>query len=432
MITTTVKEAKAGILNLAAGAAEKPQGKKDGDSFQSIFDRQTGRDAGRTDKAQAKPAGQVRKTLKKQEAVSTDNTVDNDLDEEQYLAEANEAALDAVAQMMAKLSEVLSVSAQEIQEAMQDLGLEGIDLLTEQGLNDLTLALEGSQDSMELLTNGEVYGKLQELLETQKAILDDARQNVGMSGEELLEAAKLALSGADEEGNQNGTAVNEAAPELTLDAEQEQRMEGAAGTGREETHQDRSSEEKDSEGSGNLVLDQMLQDAREAGMEPQVTETATAERVDTDRVMQQIMDHMKAQLKPDVSSLEMQLHPASLGSLQVHLSSRGGAVTAQFFAQNEAVKAALETQMVQLRESFEEQGIKVDAIEVAVQTHEFEQNLEEQGRGRQEQQTPKSRSTRRIRIDDTLTEEQLSELTQDERINAEMMQAGGGTVDFTA
>lgn len=71
---------------------------------------------------------------------------------------------------------------------------------------------------------------------------------------------------------------------------------------------------------------------------------------DTENIMRQIMDYMKIQVKADTSNLEMQLHPASLGTVQVQIASKGGAVTANFIAQNETVKAALESQMVQLIE----------------------------------------------------------------------------------
>ena len=70
--------------------------------------------------------------------------------------------------------------------------------------------------------------------------------------------------------------------------------------------------------------------------------------------MRQIMDYMKVSVKADSSELEMQLHPQSLGTLHIQMASRNGVVTANFIAQNETVKAALESQMVQLKENFAE------------------------------------------------------------------------------
>ena len=150
-------------------------------------------------------------------------------------------------------------------------------------------------------------------------------------------------------------------------------------------------------------------------------------RTINDEIMDQIMDYMKFTLNADTTSLEMQLHPASLGTLQIQIASKGGVVTANFIAQNEAVKAALESQMVQLREQFEEQGVKVEAIEVTVQTHEFEQNLE-QGRGRNHQETEKKGRGRRISLGGAFNlEDQEESLTE-----PDMMVTGSSTVSYTA
>ena len=142
--------------------------------------------------------------------------------------------------------------------------------------------------------------------------------------------------------------------------------------------------------------------------------------------MNQIMDYMKLQFGSDTTSLEMQLHPASLGTLHIQLESKGGMVTANFITQNEAVKAALESQIVQLQESFEAQGVRIEAIEVTVQTHEFERNLE-QGRGREQQEPQKKNRSRRINLIDPLATEGLDE---EETLAAEVRAAGGSTVEY--
>ncbi len=103
-------------------------------------------------------------------------------------------------------------------------------------------------------------------------------------------------------------------------------------------------------------------------------------------------------------------------------------LTAHFITQNEAVKAAIEGQIVQLRETFEEQGVKVEAIEVTVQTHEFEQNLE-QGRGRDSQETDKKNRTRKLRLEEPAAVENVDE---EDALQAEMMAARGSTVSYTA
>ena len=175
-----------------------------------------------------------------------------------------------------------------------------------------------------------------------------------------------------------------------------------------------------SQGQYMISADQVMQDSQRIMKEQQ-------------NAYKQIMDYMKVSVKADSSDLEMQLHPQSLGTLHIQVASKNGVVTANFITQNETVKAALESQMVQLKESFAEQGVKVEAIEVTVQTHPFEQNLE-QGRGNQSDQESGAgvsrRRTRRINLNTAFAEDEPQ--TEEDRIAADIMSANGNTVDFTA
>lgn len=449
MITTGVKGADAGMMNLPVSAPAKPQSQKENDSFQKVFDKQTNRGKGQVE--QTDKRGQERGEHVKKHTSSQADRIrgpkaetapeEKQLDEEELLA-VNEAAVSAAQEILAQLSEVFQVPQEEIQDIMQELGLEVQDLLSEPELKQLAMVVGDVQDPMELVTDGELLGKVQELLSTRQEVVSQASGEFSMEPREFLQAAqRVQIPGEETLELQPREELPKAEqgeePSIRPDMPQhisetpvvQDPHQSEQGQGKENSRQQHESAPHE---NSHLVMQQTVQNVEEPAMNPMVENAGEGERVDTEMIMRQIMDHMKVQLKPDVSSLEMQLHPASLGNLQVQLTSRGGAVTAQFFAQNETVKAALETQMIQLQQSFDEQGIKVDAIEVSVQTQQFEENLEEQGRQRQEQQTARSRGTRRIRIDESLTPEQLDELTQDERIATEMLQAGGGTVDFTA
>ena len=127
----------------------------------------------------------------------------------------------------------------------------------------------------------------------------------------------------------------------------------------------------------------------------------------------------------------MQLHPESLGSLHIQITSKGGEVTAQFRVQDETVKAAIESQVAELKETLKNQGIKVEAVEVTVESHAFESNLW-QGQGREENASYQGerKGHRRINLNEL---EGLEELTEEEdKLAAEMMEANGNTVDYTA
>jgi flagellar hook-length control protein FliK len=108
-------------------------------------------------------------------------------------------------------------------------------------------------------------------------------------------------------------------------------------------------------------------------------------------------------------------------------------VSAQLYAQNEAVSAALEAQIATLVENLNQAGVRVDAIEVSVAAHEFERNLEQNAKddGEQERHEEGKKSARRsLRLDSL---DDLSGLmTEEETLVARMMKENGNSVDFTA
>jgi flagellar hook-length control protein FliK len=150
--------------------------------------------------------------------------------------------------------------------------------------------------------------------------------------------------------------------------------------------------------------------------------------------MDQIMEYMKVNVKADTQELEMQLHPASLGTVNVQIASKDGVLTAHFTTQNEAVRAVIETQLIQLKNQFEEQGIKVNAVEVTVANHEYGQQFSEQEENAAQDQGKTGKKARRINLDEIMDGdgEELDQLDDSERIAVEMMQANGNTVDYTA
>ena len=152
-------------------------------------------------------------------------------------------------------------------------------------------------------------------------------------------------------------------------------------------------------------------------------------------VINQITDYMKLNVKEDLTSMEIQLHPASLGTVKVMVEqAQDGGVTAKFTASTEEAKTALQTQLVQLQQKLDEQGIKVNAVEVAVDAHAFEQNLEKGNQQNASEKEEKRQSRiRRINLGDPdLLQEETLELDEETRLAAQIMAANGQTVDYTA
>lgn len=175
-----------------------------------------------------------------------------------------------------------------------------------------------------------------------------------------------------------------------------------------------------------------------------VEEAQTAQTMTTAQRVADILDQIQNQIKisanQETTTLEMQLNPASLGKVALHIESKAGVVSAQFEAQNATVKAAIESQITQLREALETKGIKVNEVEVTVSSHAFEQNLMNGQSGGQNfrgdtQGSERSARLRRINLNSRAvfngaeaveTEDEASELAK------KIMIDSGNSVDFTA
>lgn len=85
----------------------------------------------------------------------------------------------------------------------------------------------------------------------------------------------------------------------------------------------------------------------------------------TYNVPQQIVEQAKLLQNGQNREMIIKLNPEHLGELSLKVSVNGnGGVTATFHTDNAQVRAILETSMIQLKQQLNEQGIKVDSVEV--------------------------------------------------------------------
>lgn len=380
---------------------------------------------------------------------------------------ADESAADAVneagKEMVKEVADKLGVSEEEVVQAMEQMGLGMADLLNADNLAKLVLTLSGEESSLALLTNEGLYGVVQELLQNLESVKEQLSNDLQMTSEELtqmledMKAAKLASNEETQKmlntGNLEEEVLEEDTPaKITVTVEQTtesvefvtdengnvkqvesvvSKEDAFTQNGKEENSNQENQAGKDTLAGNNLMQENLLLNKVQT-VETTFEQSALYMSEQTNEIMDQILDYMKIQLKPDMDQLTMQLHPESLGTLHIQITSKGGEVTAQFNVQNEIVKAIIESQIVELKESLKEQGIKVEAVEVAVESHEFESNLW-QGQERDENATYQrsKRTPRRININDLMNgfEEEASE---EEVLAAKMMEANGNTVDYTA
>ena len=164
--------------------------------------------------------------------------------------------------------------------------------------------------------------------------------------------------------------------------------------------------------------------------QPVATYTATTP---AQQISDQMIEYIKMNVSPGVTEMEIQLQPVSLGNINLQLTLRNGAVTAQFIAQNEEVKNAIEQQVVQLKTTLEEQGVKIEAVEVTIASHEFERAMEQGGQWqndeREEQAADTTRNRRRVVLSELEDEEELS---TEEILQVQMMKQNGTTIELEA
>ena len=188
------------------------------------------------------------------------------------------------------------------------------------------------------------------------------------------------------------------------------------------------------EGSG---ISQQVTQTVEINTQTVTTTTYTPTYVDVQTaqsIISQVSEQIFVQLGEEESTMQLQLNPENLGRLIISVTTRANEVNAHIYAESEAVRQALESQMTSLRESLSSSGYKVGAVEVTVEEHGYDRNLEERFRdeqNRKQQQDRQQESGRRNIIRGEL--DSLSGLmTEEEELIARMMRENGNTMDMTA
>lgn len=141
-------------------------------------------------------------------------------------------------------------------------------------------------------------------------------------------------------------------------------------------------------------------------------------------VIEQIVEQIRINMNQNTTSMELQLYPEHLGKIQINVVSKDGIMTARIVAETEAAKQAIEGGLTNLKESMEQQNLKVDAIEVLVSTTGFEKGNEEQS-SFEEKKSSQNRNQRA----------ELSEVSEDNAVTEaeiEKMKATGSSVSYTA
>lgn len=385
-----------------------------------------------TDEVKEPKAQDAQKPAEKEQVQQTEDTAAEEPKQEEENGEPDAVLLsDVMQQILQQITEQLGVSPEEVLQAMDALGISAEDL--SQNMAALLSELTGT-DQMAVLTDESLYTQVSDLANAVEQTIEELADTLGMDKEQLTTLLQDSVQNPEKPvivvEQESAAPVTDMQQESTGDQEVQ-----TATTTDIEAEQPRETK-RDEKGN----MQQQMQDMQKPAENLQQTQGGaiaaeqTTERFDlqrTQKIIDQIADYVKIHSSEKLTSMEIALNPASLGSVNLHVSSKGGVISAQLYAQDEAVRAALESQVAALKESLEAQGMKVDAIEITEHSHQLEQNLDQNG-GQQESAEAQKKSGRRLLNLDELPEEEAyeEEMTQAEKLQIEMMRMGGNKLNF--
>lgn len=338
----------------------------------------------------------VSKAIKSSSSSDISNTV----------SKANQAAED----IKDAIKKALNISDEQLEDAMSVLGLTAMDLFQPDNIANLVMSISGVQDAMGILTDAQLSQSFQDIMSAVEQTVDELTADTGMSAQELKEffenyskdttvednndVVKEALAETVDSNNneENIPSANEqkmdnitqAVEKKIQVAEDNKSSDNLMG----QNHSDKTQQSNTTVTDISANLIQNIQSSFE-----KVMSTSSTNSVNGADIVKQIINSVKVSGNTSIQSMEIQLNPEHLGKVNLTVTSKNGVITAQIVAQNEEVKKAIESQIATLKENFESQGIKIEAVEVTVQSHAFEsgQNLQ----GNNSEQGKNSKGTRR-------------------------------------
>lgn len=339
-----------------------------------------------------------------------DEVSENGTGQVEDISDAAKLVTDAAEEIIDTLTQQLEVTGEEILGTLEELGMKPVDLLNSDNIAEFMAAITGEDSTIGIVTDEDMYSSLKEVISLIDEKIGEIQNELGIEPDkvsDLLEQLKnfedIQETFKQEDGIQNNapdfdadilksvadTGEKGRVPVILtkdLDAKQQDKLQTPETEEQQvrdtdgmkiEKEDSAKGEHKDYNGQQNQM--QSFQNSIEEleNLTESVKTLNSLDARDTQSILKQLADYIKVQNGKELTQMELQLHPASLGTVHIQLSSRGGSVTAQITAQNETVKNAIEAQVVQLRNNLEEQGVKVEAIEVSVASHELERNLEQ-------------------------------------------------------
>ncbi|MFR1938461.1 MAG: flagellar hook-length control protein FliK [Lachnospira pectinoschiza] len=333
------------------------------------------------------------------------------------------------------IKEEFNVSDEDIKVAMELLGLTALDLLSTAKVAELIEQLTGT-DALTLITNEDMMQSFNNIIN----VVDEANADIaGMLGVKTEEVGiVLGQNNIAPVVNSEDTAKQDNVKEAdaknaddninqTVDNQESLSEVLAKKITTESDGKAKNNMSESNEANNKVtyadVADNMISNITDTFADIITEDISTVKEAD---IVNQVIDSVKLMASRELTSMEVMLNPEHLGSVHITVTARNGIVSAQIAAQNEQVKTALENQMVTLREQFESQGLKVDAVEITVMAHSFEAG---QNFGQSESERKQGESKVHRKLDLSSFDDELEE---DLESTAPAPKAEGSSVEYLA
>lgn len=391
---------------------------------------------------------------------------------------------DISSQIVEKVTDDLDISEDELNNAMQLLGLTAMDLLNPANLSALYCEVTGNaSDPQALVLNADftaLFNDVSQVASENDAQLDLLSQLTASDDGEILDADIVSSADTTDATESTGSVntpektvdssyddtaasgqnINDTADEAvkvydgsTQDSSYQNPDEGTSSgetgngiTSDENTEKTQSKSQVDSSfddsgervlhhddgaHSDNSVLHASVSEHLNTDTSFEMSQPQSRSRVDTTDIIRQIVDSMSISNTAEESAINLQLTPESLGRMYINVSQKNSEISARIAVSNEAVKEALQTQMVNLKEALNNSGIRVNEVEITVASHEFERNLE-QGAANDSRQQESTNSYNGSNSSDSGIDSDMMQERAEERLVTQIMRDNGNSVDFTA
>lgn len=453
MVSSAVMGAGA-VRNTSSGTASKSSNTKSKSSdFKSVMAASISKNtsnAGTGSSDSKLGIADAVKTAKDQNTTDTKNTkADTDVvDKKQNAADtgkadktdnskqdnkSDEKVNDVVQNVKDTIKEELDVSDEDIAKAMEVLGITDNDLLSVVKVTELVSALTGA-DSITLITDDDMSGKLTSVLDAVNTAQEDIAD---MLNTDVDDAVLVVRTDAVVKKDTDETVVKNTDSSIT-DNQSVSKTESlsdvlaakvtAQGSSKhEESTGEHTGEQNHNTQSYGGVADSIIQSMKDSFADIVTEDTSRVSEAD---IVNQVIDQIKLSSGRELTSIEVMLNPERLGSVHVTVTAKNGILSAQIAAQNEQVKTALENQVTALKENFQNQGIKVEAVEITVMTHQFEagQNF---GQNESERKQSEQKINKKLNLSDYMDDEDETVSAQDIR-RKDSIQNGNSSVEYMA